>query len=345
VTFFRFGLCLSAAIAALALGGCANSGSPLPVTGAGVAENTSGAVAASLLSRVQQLYARSSWMLPEAKNEPLFYIADYSENHVNVYTYPDGKQVGQLTADMLSPDGLCVNKNGDIWVVNNTPNENGVVEFKHGGTKPIATLVDPSQYPNSCSVNFATGDLAVSNHDTTSSGPGSVSVYKDAKGYPKMYGIRTMRHVYFCGYDNKGNLFIDGILSGYIAEFAELAKGAHALKSIKFKGATIMFPGQIQWDGKHLAVGDQRYQNLGSHYNSAIYETTGAGGKVVGLTKLGDSWDVPGFWIDKGTVVAPNWAQSVGKPSVNFYKYPAGGKITKKLAKDFVWPIAATISP
>ena len=56
--------------------------------------------------------------------------------------------------------------------------------------------------------------------------------------------------------------------------------------NIALKGATVIFPGDVVWDGKYVAVGDQEYEIVGSppEYDSAIYQTTGAGGKTVGAT-------------------------------------------------------------
>ena len=38
-----------------------------------------------------------------------------------------------------------------------------MVEYAHGGTSSIATLGDPSEYPEGCAVDPATGNLAVAN--------------------------------------------------------------------------------------------------------------------------------------------------------------------------------------
>ncbi|MGC1380474.1 MAG: hypothetical protein WA814_05570, partial [Candidatus Baltobacteraceae bacterium] len=79
---------------------------------------------------------------------------------------------------------------------------------------------------------------------------------------------------------------------------------------------------------------------------SAIYQTTGAGGKIIGETPLNDSLDVAGFWIQGDTVVAPNdpdLASNGG--NVYFYKYPAGGKPIKNFKNGIHNPLGAAISP
>ncbi len=191
-----------------------------------------------------------------------------------------------------------------------------MVEYAHGGTSPIATLGDPGEYPEGCAVDPATGNLAVTNFYATS-GPGSVSIYAGAQGTPQVYSDPNLANVRLCGHDANGNLFVDGVDSGSSFVFAELRKGAGALKDIAFK-QSVEWPGEVQWDGKHIAVGDTDAVK--------IYRTTSKG-KVVGTTQLGGANYVNQFWIVKGkrhepsTVVAASQDANV----VGIYDYPAGG--------------------
>ena len=88
-----------------------------------------------------------------------------------------------MITGLSGPDGICSDKKGDIWVANNLAAD--VVEYKHGGTSPKATLSDPNVYPVGCSVDPMTGNLAVTNIFTTSGGQGSVAVYAGAAGRPR----------------------------------------------------------------------------------------------------------------------------------------------------------------
>ena len=92
--------------------------------------------------------------------------------------------------------------------------------------------------------------------------------------------------MWFCGYDDKGNLYVDGT-KGYSVTFgsAELPKGNKNLTNIVLKGGTIYFPGKILWDGKHVVVGDQSYQNKYPS-TSGISQTTGDGGKIAVTTPV-----------------------------------------------------------
>ncbi len=64
-------------------------------------------------------------MSPDAaKTKDLLYITNYQQNvsgtfTVSVYSYPDAKLMGALKQELSAPDGLCVDKKQDIWIVNN----------------------------------------------------------------------------------------------------------------------------------------------------------------------------------------------------------------------------------
>lgn len=345
---YPIGLC----VAFIMLAGCGAGSQPEPALPVPLQQsrlNTSDGASAINVAALQMNH-EPSWMLPEAKNDELLYVANYYSNIVRVYSYPAGKLVGSLTTDIYAPDGVCVDKQNDVWIVDNAAASGGaqVIEYKHGGTKPIATLEDSREYSETCSVDPTTGNLAVTNQGDYSNGPGSVSLYTRAKGSAKMYVDPKIGAMYFCGYDPKGNLFVDGINTAGTFQLAEMPKGKKTFTNITLKGGTIHLPGQVQWDGKHVAVGDQDAGYTVSKYTySAIYETTGAGGKIVGETPLTNSLDVAGFWIQGDTVVAPNAPELASQTGGNvyFYKYPGGGKPTKNLPKGFDDPLGLAISP
>ena len=342
--FFRVALGSCAAVAILAACGGAYQGPPTPSGPL----NTSGAARSATAAHHRD--HGSSWIAPGAAANDLLYISNYDQDSVVVYSYPQDKVVGTLTG-FAEPDGLCADKKGDVWIVNNEEAVGyGIVEYKHGGTKPIATVADPGQFAVACSVDSTTGNLAVTNLAAYGSGPGSVALYPHAKGSATFYSVPKMDGVYFCGYDDKGNLFVDGKgKQGF--RFAELPKGKKTFTNITLKGDKINFPGDVVWDGKYVAVGDQQYQIVGSppEYDSAIYRTTGAGGKTVGTTVLGNSNDVAGFLIDGKTVIGADLSPySYPEPNnVPFYNYPAGGKPIKVLSKGMSQPhgVALSVGP
>ena len=64
-----------------------------------------------------------------------------------------------------------------------TPVTGIILEFAHGGTQPIATLLGVRcEFPNGCSVDPTTGNLAVTNYSSNPAGPGSIAIYTGARG-------------------------------------------------------------------------------------------------------------------------------------------------------------------
>jgi DNA-binding beta-propeller fold protein YncE len=219
-------------------------------------------------------------MLAEAGSEDLLYISDQGTNDVYVYSYPKGRLKGTLTG-FTGPDGECVDAMGDVFVTNFYSHD--IIEYAHGGTSPIATLSDPGYVPKGCSIDPTTGNLAVTNFESTGSAAGNVAIYKNAMGSPEAYYTDpAIYYMYYCGYDNAGNLFVDGNTSGSAFAFGELPSGGSAIKKISLN-QSIGSPGGVQWDGTHVAVGDSGA--------NVIYQFTVSGkkGTKVGSTPLGDA--------------------------------------------------------
>ncbi len=273
-----------------------------------------------------------SWMDPDAKHQRLLYITDSATNDVYVYSYRSHKLKGTLTG-FNAPQGECVDDMGNVWITN--LQGANIVEYAHGGLSPVATLNDAAQYPEDCSVNAMTGDLAVSNLSGVS-GAGNVSIWKNAQGTAKAYSIPNMVSVFFLGYDNRGDLFVDGQNDSGAFQFAQLANGGSKFKSITLKGAMVVFPGGIQWDGTNLAVGDRTGTS-----GPVIYQVSIAGntGTVVGTTSLSGTTAVGQFFIDGQNVVAPD----EGGTEVGFWKYPVGGRATKVI-NGFGTPVGTAVS-
>ena len=191
---------------------------------------------------------------------------------------------------------LRADKSANVWIVNDGASQ--LVEYAHGGTSPIATLSDAGEYPEGCSVDpTTTGNLAVTNFYSTS-GAGSVSIYAGARGSPQVYSDPGMTNYRFCGYDSKGNLFVDGVNNSSSFVLAELPKGSSSFTNIDFT-QKIEWPGGVQWDGKFIAVGDTD--------TGTIYRTNAAG-IVKGSTLLSGSNYVNQFWI----VAIDRWEETQG---------------------------------
>jgi hypothetical protein len=253
-----------------------------------------------------------SWMLPEATSEDLLYIADYGGG-VIVYSYglPRLKYVGHLAAP-LDAEGECVDKEQDVFI---TDSNYEIYEYAHGAANPKAILTDSFANPSNCASDPITGNLAVVGYAFGSKSKGA-AIFERARGKPKLYPAAWNAQA--CGYDDEGDLFMDGNGNEYI-NFAELRKGATKFTSIHLN-QSFSFAGGVQWGGKYVAVGD--------YYGAIIYEfrIAGSTGTEVESTPLSGSGAVWQFFIDRarGKVIAPSTFQNYAG-FVKTYDYPAGG--------------------
>jgi hypothetical protein len=258
----------------------------------------------------------ASLRAPNGASEDLLYTAN--STYVNVYSYPQGKLEGKLSG-FAPATGLCANARGDVFVVSISGH---IHIYPHGGNKAIRVLKRPLYGALSCSVDPTTGNLAVASF-------GFVAVYKKARGNPIIYQSSKFPQISYCGYDDKGNLFVDSLERPYKRSdvaFGELPRGGATLEEITLN-QEIEWPGQVQWDGRYITVVD--------HYVPAVYRfsISGRRGTKVGTTSLGDPAEyVNGSWIHGSTIVAPN-VYSTGEGAsrktytdILFYRYPAGGK-------------------
>jgi hypothetical protein len=314
---------LTASASVVAFAGCAAGGHNFQGT---LPTGSSASVeAGSALST----HPTAPWMSPDAKAMNLVYISDQGTQDVYAYSYPQGKLEGTLTG-FTFPAGECSNKAGDIFISNSFANN--IIEYAHGGTSPIATLSIPNYYPSGCSVDPATGNLAVANYQFSTKGSGTISIFPSSTGVPMQYTDPHIFHMYFCGYDNKSNLFVDGTTKKGAFAFAELPVGSAKFTDIVLN-KPIASPGNVQWDGTYVAVGDQ----LGG----IIYQFTIANkkGTAKGSTPLTGSGQVVQYWIQTPNVVAP----TANSSDAGIWKYPAGGNPVKTIT-GFSDPIGATVS-
>lgn len=258
-------------------------------------------------------------MLPEAKGENLLYASDVEIGKVYVFSYPMGKRVGTLTG-FSNPWGECVDKRGDIWILNSPPFE--VIEYAHGGTSPIARLDDPVEGIG-CSIDPTSGDLAVA-----SSNPGEVAIYKHATGSATVYSDPDAPSFDACAYDDHGNLF--AVSSGAFHPLVELPKGGNSILPIAFPGYSL---GNIQWDGHNLAIsifggGDGPIQIF-------RVKVVGADARIVGKTYLyaNRNRNQPGvhFWIAGDQLVMPTPARGASDSILSVWSYPWGGDPVKRM--------------
>lgn len=266
-----------------------------------------------------------SWMRPDAVSKKLLYVSDAYDAKVYVFTYPYLTLAGVLSG-FDAPTGLCTDGAGNVWVVDGGSNGSGgaIDEYAHGGTSPVNVIPQPAPYPLACSVNPKTGDLAV-----TGSAGNSVYVYGNAFGYPTPYSDTNFCYLTYDGYDNSGNLFVDGFDCSNNFHFAELPAGSSTINDITLN-TTPAYPGDVQWDGTNMDVGDAF---------STLYQTQGS--SVVGTVSL-DATALREFYIvpSHKKVLAADWDRA----SVGIYAYPGGGAELKKVGGGLVRPVGVVLS-
>jgi hypothetical protein len=208
-----------------------------------------------------------------------------------------------------------------------------IFKYAHGGTDPIAILGDPAGLPIYCSVDPKTGNLAVVDYPLQNGGA-TLAIYEKARGKPKLY-TKPGFGMISCGYDDRGNLFVDGDVIGGSLQFAELPAGHDSFVRITLP-QQFEFPGGVQWDGKHVAVGDYR---AGVVYR---FDVAHKKGTEVGTTPLDGSAEVSQFFVAGSRVIAASAPQEY-EGYVKVYEYPAGGHALRRLS-NFSSPAGVVVS-
>lgn len=263
------------------------------------------------------------WMEKNANKNRLIYVSDFNNSIVQVYNYPsNGTQnppAGTLSTGLFNPQGMCVNNNM-VFIANT--GDNNVVGYNYGDTSPSVTLANPGEYPVGCSVDSGTGDVAASDIFSPTTGLGAVTIWSGGSGTGTVYvEPGGLTECFFISYDGSGNLYVDGFNS-FGFGMAYLPAGSSTWQAATLSGATINFPGGINWDGTNLYVEDQS----GSPGYPTMYRCTPSGasiscdGTFVGLQ---GALDVTQPYIKRGMKGVVGADASAG--AVYTWAFPAGG--------------------
>lgn len=282
-------------------------------------------------------------MRADAKSKDLLYVSNLED--VRVYSYPQGDLEGELSG-FDDADGECVDKKGDVFITDWWYDK--VTEYAHGLPAPLAVWQEEPTGPgfpigpSGCAVDPMTGDLAVANTGKVNGytgGNGYLAIYPGGRQPAKIYTDPDFEDFNNCGYDDKGNLFVDGRNSDFDVEFAELPKGGSSLNTINLTFG-IGEPGGVQWDGKHVAIGDAFWP--------VIYQVdiNGSQGTEAGETNLNSASEVDQFFIIGKTVIAPNryYYGYELRSDVLFYDYPGGGEPIDQLVGGIVESFGLAVS-
>jgi len=289
-----------------------------------------------------------SWVSPDVRRAPrLLFVSDIATNDVYILTMPEVVLKGTLTG-FNYPQGMCADARGNIWIANTTKSQ--ILQYSRTGTL-IKTLSDPFGFPAGCSINSATGDLAVTDAVDFNSAQGDVLVYSGGSGSPTRYTCPGIFTYYFDGYGPGGVLWVDG--QNTSLGFVLCGGTPSGLTQIPITGGTIYYPGMVQWDNANATwyVGDQKCGNASV---SCIYPVSGSGtlGPAINL-----SGSTGGSICDlvQGTVGASGFKFIVGgdenpslcgsaSPAEYRWSFPAGGSPTNTSAGVVTTPVGTAIS-
>ncbi|HEY1882086.1 MAG TPA: hypothetical protein VGG51_03470 [Candidatus Cybelea sp.] len=270
--------------------------------------------------------------------QDLIYVAN-GNNEVTVYSYSSQQLVGVLT-QFTKPEGECVDGEGNVYITDASANR--ILEFAHGGAKPIKTYDDSPDSPYACAIDPVSGNLAVANDDGSS---GNIAIWSKSSGQRTTYSDSALGVFQGCAYDSNGNLLVTNGYLGYAnpSLFAWLPEGGTRLTNVKVPGPngsrTWHYILGIQWDGKFFVLDDGQtiYRVLLIH-GQAYY---------VGDTELYYGSGQFGFYSSKKgfqatVVVGPGDSES--SSSVYYWNYPAGGQPVTEISHGVDWPVAVVVS-
>jgi hypothetical protein len=340
------------------LAGCSGSQSSLGPSGPAISGNAKGAPSPALLQRLSiAVHPRleaprpnlsKSWVSPDVlpdrhhHKKKLLYISSFYSSEVDIYDYKNSKLKGTLTG-FEDPQGECVDKKGDVFVANTDASD--VLEYKRGATSPTATLEDTGYYPVGCAINPKTGDLAVSNIFSTEDEDGNVVIFPKATGAGTSYTVPGLAECFFVGYDNDGDLYVDGhpVLFGSGFAFAGLPSGSSNFEAVTLN-QSIDFPGAVGYDGKYVTVDDQENDNT-------VYQFTisGTSGTKEGSSSFSGPSDMLGYSFvpqryngkQSTILVGPDGS---GETTYIFH-YPAGGAAIRSIEDGLDDNSGAVVTP
>jgi len=253
-----------------------------------------------------------------AKNKgPTIAISDDSNSAVDLFTAA-GTQVGQLTGFNL-PNGMASDIKGDLYVADY--GHSRIAVYAAGFASPPTTLSDPGEYPEDVD-SFANGAyVAVTNGTTTSSGPGSVSIFKGST-LLRTITFSTLLYAYFCAFDGKGNLYVDGVDTNFnvlIGEIPHATSGGSTFEQLTTTNTIVSARGiQVTTAGAQIAILDTG-NNVIDTYDPP---SGGSLGTPTQITPLGGSQTPNTFAFTKnmtGLYVADDDGSALQ------YPYPTGG--------------------
>ena len=290
----RYARFLTAGLAG-ALAACSSSGAPSAAPGLGsvssmILPSGEHVVRAGLQEirfggAVRHAHAGRSWIDPVGKKNAILYGSSYDGGFINIYKQKGTGQhpIGRLTSGLLSPQGMFVDKQHNLWVANT--NAFNIVAFKRNATAPFLTLKDPDYYPVAVVVDRQ-GTAFAANAQGSSGQPGTVTYWKAGKTHPTgTVTISGLQLALGIGIDAHDNVYVSYVPTSGPATVAVVAAGTTTGQPLGISGASI---GDITFDANKNLVMEDAFGSLGvwaPPYNSRPARTLPAFGNEPTLDK------------------------------------------------------------
>jgi hypothetical protein len=207
---------------------------------------------------------RQAWINKAKCGSSVIYSSDDSTNTIDLFpqSSSDEGPCGQLTLKrppLRLPQGLFVDKKGDLWVANSLERE--IVEFAPLSNKVLKTLYDTVGEPGSVVVDPNKGSVYVANLVGDKGGLGGVVAFDNGSKTPtRQLSDATLEQAFFVTIDTSGNVYATGVAAHFGAVHEWLGgKG----KGVDL-GIQLQFPGGIETTNSGaLLICDQRLPACG----------------------------------------------------------------------------------
>lgn len=263
------------------------------------------------------------------------FTADPVDGNVNIYD-ATGKQLAQLTG-FSQPQGLATDAKGNLYVVDT--NNSQVLVYAPPYKKAPKKLMDPGYYPAGVAV-LTVGKTTYVGVTNICSAPnctqGGFIVYKNGKS-KGAFQSSSMYRAYFCDFDAKGNLYVDGTNSSgsvTVGEIPNAIKGKTTF-NVLTTGNSITFPGGVQVSSKgKIAIDDQSGFAIYT-YNPPKH---GSLGNPIATTSLSGVSDPVEFAFTKDN--KDLWTGDYPNSLADEFAYPAGGSAVTSWSATYALGIA-----
>ena len=146
-----------------------------------------------------------------------------------------------------------------------------------------------------------------------------------------MYYSAKIASLYYCGFDNRGNLYADGqdASTGAKVLFA-LMQGSGALTEIALSNVPVTSFGAVQWDGHHLALSVYRNQTPAYIYRLKFNGNTALSvGKTI-LRSGQDKFRGQSLIVGNHIIAITNPGRK-SDSNIGVWRYTAGGREQHKM--------------